>query len=791
MQRFNFRQKVLLLAVALVMAIQLLTLFPVLHAIKRDADARARQSVDLAGIVFEEFIHNRAAQLRTTAGVLVSDFGFKQAVASGDKATIRSALVNHAARAGARGALLLDLDGNVIASSSDRSWPSAGVDFPQYAQASHDGIVKHAVTFLDDVPFETITVPLRAPTTIASVMLAFPIDRELAEYIQRLTGLQTTFLNYESGGARILVSTLPRDAAARASDRLPPRSALPTAATAANGGEYLTELRQFLPESRDVYIALQLPLVEAMASFHRIREILFAITGVSLLFAVSSAFWLANKVTRPVQTMARAARRMQEGVYTEAVNVRSSDELGDLAAGFNAMQEAIADRERAIYRIAHYDGLTGLPNRGLITDYLRDGLHAWKALTVVSLAPDRFDRMISTLGRGAGDEIIKFVAGLLRNHLREGQLLGHLGDHEFVLVLPGYDVEQTIDHVARLADLLRAGMPISGANISLQATAGIAACPGHSRNARELLRFASVARNEAQLQNEPVVVYSTDQENRALEQIRIVGDFPQALRNRELELCFQPKIDCRTRSVIGAEALVRWRHPEHGLLMPASFIDAIEQSGGIPHLTRWALESSIAHCAGWHAAGLELSIAVNISVDDLTDAYLPHFLLDVTRRNGLKTSNVTLEVTESAIMHKIDMSLSVVSCMRELGFRVAIDDFGTGQSSLAQLKRLPLDELKIDKSFVMNLESERDEAIVRASVELAHQFGLAVVAEGVEDERTLDLLGSLSCEFAQGFLISRPQAAGDFLQWVRDWSRLRAQGGDRSGRRRQQQSHCA
>ncbi len=771
MQRFNFRQKVLLLAVALVLAIQLLTLFPVLHVIERDAETQARRSVDLAGIVFDEFIQNRAAQLRTTAGVLVADFGFKQAVAGGDQPTIRSALSNHAARAGAQVALLLNLDGEVVASSREQARSLAGLAFPRYAQAPDDGIVTHGVTLLGGVPFETVTVPLRAPTTIARVMLGFPIDEELAEYIKRLTGLETTFLHFEGGTPRVFASTLPAGLEASAVSTLQPPGAA-NAGHPVSGGAYLTEVRQFLPESRDVYMASQLPWSEAMSSFRRIRGILFAITGVSLLFAVTGAFWLARRVTLPVQTMARAARRMQEGVYTEAVKVASTDELGDLAAGFNAMQDAIADRERAIYRIAHYDSLSGLPNRGLIGDRLRAALAGAERLTVVSLVPDRFDRMLSTLGRRAGDEVIALVANLLRSQLHDGQLLGHTGDQEFLLALPGYDVDRTIEHVARLADLLRAGLPASGVNLSLQATAGIASYPAHSRDAVELMRLASLARNEAQLQSEPVAVYSIEQEERARAQIRIVSDFPRALRNAELELCFQPKVDCRTRAVGGAEALVRWRHPERGLLMPASFIEAIEQAGGVPHLTRWVLESSIAHCAGWRAAGLDLSIAVNISVDDLTDEYLPHFLLDLTRRHGLEPGNVTLEVTESAIMHKVHMSLSVVTCIRELGFRVAIDDFGTGQSSLAQLKRLPLDELKIDKSFVTNLETERDEAIVRAAIELAHQFGLSVVAEGVEDARTLERLRALSCEFAQGYFISRPIAASDFVQWVRDWSLL-------------------
>lgn len=767
MRQLNFRHKVLLLAIALVMAIELLTLFPVLNVIKRDVDAKAQRSVDLAGLVFEEFIRNRAAQLRTTAGVLVADFGFKQAAAGGDQPTIRSALANHSTRVGATAALLLDLDGEVIASSREGGERFSAVDFPRHSALIEGGGISHDITILDGVPFETVTVPLRAPTPIAWVMLGFPINDELAAYIRSLTGLHASFLLGRSGEIEVAASTLPGDRREQAALALDPSSK--EGRRPAGGSEFLTELRRFPAESGELYVALQLPMSEITASYRRISGILIVITGISLLFAICGAVWLANRVTRPVHIIAQAARRMQQGIYTEAVTVSSTDEIGELAAGFNAMQEAIADRERAIFRIAHYDALTGLPNRGLIVDRLREVMDISARLTVVSLVPNRFSRMISTLGQRAGDEVIRLVANLLSNNLRENEVLGHLSDQEFVLILPGYHLEQTVDRVAHIADLLRAGITVSGANISLLITAGVASYPEHSKNAAELLRFASVARNEAQLRVEPTVIYSTEQEGRALEQIRIVGDFPGAIRNNELELAFQPKISCSSNSVIGAEALVRWRHPELGLLMPDAFVDAIEQSGGIPHLTRWVLKESVAQCARWHREGLALSVAVNISVDDLVDEYLPHFLLDITRRNGLKPPDVTLEVTESAIMHKIHMSLSVMSCMRELGFRVAIDDFGTGQSALAQLKRLPLDELKIDKSFVMNLETERDEAIVRASVELAHQFGLTVVAEGVENADVLERLRALSCEVAQGYYISRPLPANEFGQWVRSW----------------------
>jgi EAL domain-containing protein (putative c-di-GMP-specific phosphodiesterase class I) len=258
--------------------------------------------------------------------------------------------------------------------------------------------------------------------------------------------------------------------------------------------------------------------------------------------------------------------------------------------------------------------------------------------------------------------------------------------------------------------------------------------------------------------------------------MRIVGDFPQALKNEELRLFLQPKIDCGTLQVVGAEALVRWHHPKLGLLMPGDFVDPIEQAGGIAHLTRWVLREAVAQCRRWRDCGVVLSIAANISVDDLVDEYLPYFLLEIVEQQRLKPADLTLEVTESAIMHNVHKSLAVVTCIHELGFRIAVDDFGTGQSALAQLKRLPLDELKIDKSFVMSGSDPRDRAILKSTVDLEHQLGLAVVAEGVEDEAALERVAELGCEYAQGYGIGRPMPEADVAAWLAAWRTPRAPG---------------
>jgi diguanylate cyclase (GGDEF)-like protein len=772
MRQFSFRHKVLLLAVALVMTIQLVALFPVLNAIKRDVDERSRQTVRLAGVLYDEYTHYRSDQLLTTVKAVVSDYGFKAAAASeGDKPTIRSALVNAAGRVGATVAVLVDLDGAVIVSSDDENYGAGFTPLPHGVSVESES---NRVMPLGGVSYHTVTVPLRAPEIRAWVMLGFPIDDALAGRLETLTSLSVSFVRLTPAGPQVIASTLARDSQESALTGLDPGHYEAQQAGGARDG-YLSLLRPYLPGS-DVYVALQLPLDEATASYRNIRNILLVITSVSLLLAISGSFWLAKTVTRPVQNLVAAARRMREGVYTEEIAVRSSDELGELAGSFNAMQQAIADRERHIFHQAHHDSLSGLPNRELFISQLRDAIEGAVKVSVVNLGLDRFGGIVASLGHKAGDEVVKLVAGLLRNRVVEGQALGHLTAHEFVVALPGFDAQQALQWVEHQADMLRAGVRISGANISLQATAGIACFPEHSRDAAELCRRATSARSDALARHEVAAVYRLGQDDRSLRQIRIVGDFPQALTGNELRLSFQPKVDCRTREVYGVEALVRWQHPELGLLAPDSFIAAIEQAGGIAHLTRWVLREAVARCAAWRTQGVRLSVAANISVDDLVDEYLPYFLLDIVKQHGLEPKDVTLEVTESAIMHNVHKSLAVVSCIHELGFRIAVDDFGTGQSALAQLKRLPVDELKIDKSFVLGILDPKDEAIVRATIDLAHKLGLTVVAEGVETAEALDRLASFGCEYAQGYHIGKPLPPADFLAWLAQWRSGKAGG---------------
>jgi diguanylate cyclase (GGDEF)-like protein len=752
----------LLLAVALVVATQLVTLFPILDLIESDAEDQATRTVRLAGQLFDEYRRNRAEGLLQNANVLVSDYGFKQAVTSGDDdATIRSVLRNAASRVEAPVAALLHLDGHVLVSSSadDRPviFPSIPVD--EIEQGARDRVVT-----IGGAPYQTVIVPLRAPATVGWVMLGFPIDDGLAGQLASLTGLEVSFVSGVT--PRVLSSTLPEGLRARAVDGLDAHSTLPQR-TGVGGSAHLSLIRSFAADGHDLYVVMQLAETKAMASFRRVRSFLYAITGVSLLLAISGSFWLAQTVTRPVHNLADAARRMREGVYTEPINIQTGDEFGELASSFNAMQQAIADRERRIFHQAHHDTLSGLPNRELAVRLLGEALERNRSLAVVSLGLDRFSGIVSSLGHHAGDEVIKLTAAALRARSGETEVLGHLSGHEFVIGLPGRDAREASEWIERQADTLRAGVRIANANISLQVTGGVACYPEHSRDAAELCRRASSARNHALARHETAAIYRLGQDDRSLQQVRIVGDLPQALRNGDLRLWFQPKLDLKTGEIYGAEALVRWQHHELGLLMPDTFIGAIEQAGGIGHLTRWVLREAVARCAAWRNQGVTLSVAVNISVEDLTDEYLPYFLLELTQKHKVPPHMLTLEVTESAIMHNVQKSLAVVNCIHELGFRISIDDFGTGHSALGQLKRLPVDELKIDKSFIMGGSDDgKDDAILRSVIGLAHDLELDVVAEGVENDATIARLASLGCEHAQGYGIGKPLPQEQLLAWI-------------------------
>jgi diguanylate cyclase (GGDEF)-like protein len=437
--------------------------------------------------------------------------------------------------------------------------------------------------------------------------------------------------------------------------------------------------------------------------------------------------------------------------------------LAGLLVLWAALFKIVAGASKALRRQAKenlhqatHDALTGLPNRSSFADHV-DRVAANGTGAVGLLDLDRFKEINDTLGHKSGDSLLCEVGPRLAHALGDGALVARLGGDEFALLLTSDDPEAE----ARTAvEALETPFTVDGLQVLVEGSIGLALFPEHGRCVSELMQRSDIAMYEAKRNRSRVEIYDPASDTSDADRLRMLSELKKAIEGDELVLHFQPKYDLESRGLMGVEALVRWQHPTRGLLPPLDFVPLAEHTGLIRPLTLWVLERAMRQCREWRDAGHDLTVAVNLSVANLLDASLP---ADVARLLGelrLPPSALELEITESVVMTDPTRARKVLELLRSMGVRLAIDDFGTGHASLAYLQRLPVSELKIDRGFVSAMgNSEADEAIVRCTIDLAHNLGLKVVAEGVEDEAVTRRLEELGCDTAQGFHLGRPVPA--------------------------------
>ncbi len=735
----------MLLTVVPLAVAQIVTLFATMQTVEHDIDARARESLIIGRKVVSEFLDVRGEQLHTSVEVLAADFGFKEATATGDATTIRSVLENHSKRVSADMAMLVDLDGKTVASTLNPAANKSG-NIAQLLEKVDNRSLESTVVIADSA-YHVFVVPLRAPVTVGWVVLGFRIDDALVTRLENLTGLDVT----------IVFSASEISAAEMLSDQ-----------------QSLTVRIPFVDGDSGVSVILQRSLVEAMLPYVEARRGLLIFAAAIMVSVAVAAALFSTSIASPLRTLAAAAQKMISGNYDGDVSVESDDEFGDLASSFNAMRLAISEREQRISHQALHDPLTDLPNRTKVLQMLNaeieNATDTHRRMSVLTIRLARMGEISSTLGHKATDELITQAARHLQANLEPEDSLGHTGTNDFVLVLPGKDAEDALSRVDRIEQILGSGVTLENIDVALQTEVGIAEFPRHATTAAELLRYAAIACTDAGAGNERVRIYRSGREEEFVRRLRVVSDLRSALRHEEIEVWYQPKICLQEGHVCGAEALVRWEHPELGFLYPDDFIPAAEQSGTVVHLTRHVLAKAVEQCMLWSNEGLDLHVSVNLAVRDLLDEYLPYHVLQILKDHDVKPEQLTLEVTESSIMQNVAHSVLVLECLRDIGVRISIDDFGTGHSSLAQIRNIPLHELKIDKSFVMTMgDDPQNEAIVKTTVDLAHNLDLSVVVEGVEDEATMRRVAALGCEQAQGYFLSKPVPADELAKWINEY----------------------
>jgi diguanylate cyclase (GGDEF)-like protein/PAS domain S-box-containing protein len=459
--------------------------------------------------------------------------------------------------------------------------------------------------------------------------------------------------------------------------------------------------------------------------------------------------------------------------------VRDAEGRATFVRGF--VQDVTEQKVAAetIRRMHLYDLLTGLPNRDLLRDRLSQALaessREGKPLALLILALERFREINNTLGHQNGDLIIRQLAQRLGDVLGEPERVARLRGEEFGVLLPGSDVALARHIGHKILGLLEQPFMVQNLPIEIGAGVGIAAAPEHGQEADILLRRADLAVQEAKRLASGCVVYSAECDPYDPLRLALLGELRRAIESDQLVLFYQPKLDLKTGTVVGAEALLRWRHPKRGLVPPGEFIPLAEQAGVIKPLTWWVLGEAVKQCRAWEREDLGLDVAVNLSARSLHDPQLLERIADLLSDHDVPPRRLQLEVTESAVMTDPTRAKEILGQLSAFGVGVSIDDFGTGYSSLTSLLELPVSEIKIDKSFVIGMKgngspakanaSASNRAIVRSTSDLGHSLGLRVVAEGVEDEPALDLLRSYGCDLAQGYYIARPMAAEAFAPW--------------------------
>jgi diguanylate cyclase (GGDEF)-like protein len=436
------------------------------------------------------------------------------------------------------------------------------------------------------------------------------------------------------------------------------------------------------------------------------------------------------------------------------------------------LREELAVKE---HRASH-DALTGLPNRTLFQEQVGVQVAAARAAqrraAVMLLDLDRFKEINDTLGHHVGDDLLKEVGCRLRGLVGPDVTVARLGGDEFALLVPRVADAAEAERLAGQA-VAALGEPFDVGQLTLVvgASMGIALAPDHSSDPALLLQRADVAMYLAKASHAGAVVYDAEIDTHSPSRLALIGELRRAIDADALMVHFQPKADVRTGEVVGAEALVRWLHPTEGLVSPEEFIPIAERTGMIHELTGQVLRKALLQCAAWRRGGARIDVAVNLSVGSLLNLDLPAQVQQLLDETSVAPSSLTLELTEGSIMADPTRSIRVLSALSAMGVRLAIDDFGTGYSSLSQLKRLPVDELKIDRSFIIDMTSDDDDAaIVRSTVELGHNLGLRVVAEGVQDAETWRRLRALGCDVAQGYYLSRAVEPVSFGRWLTAWN---------------------
>ena len=755
---------------ALLFAAAMLAVSAALYTfIAGSASREVESQLQSSGAVYDRLWQQRAHELQNAAQLLSRDFGFRAAVATGDEATMRSALGNAAARLKVRTAFIVTADGRVSAID-----PSVRANEAARLWDPLDSGKLTGVAVLAGRPRQLVDAPIMAPTLIGWVVFAADLDQREMRSLERLSAipLHAAVLAKGSGTwaeAAGSMSALSPSSAALAQDHIGRAAAFEMRVAGTPSITLAKPLPTFSEDERAILL-LAYPKAEALADARKLQLALGLMTLLGLL-AVAVATWrAAGKITQPLARLDEAAGRLASGEHVQ-VRVRGSDELARLAQSFNDMVGKIAEREQRITQLAFNDVLTGLPNRTMFQQQLEQSFRASEGsgglFALHCLDLDQFKVINDTLGHPAGDALL-IEAGKRVQAAAKGHFVARLGGDEFVVLQTVGEDRNAIDRLARdILEAMAQPLTIDGNELVPSTSIGIAISPDDGADGETLLRNADLALYRAKEAGRGTFAFFEESLNeRAQQRRQLETDLRVALDLGQLELHYQPLFDLEQNRVCSFEALLRWSHPTRGQISPVEFIPVAEDTGLIVPIGAWVIREACNRAASWPE---HIRIAVNVSPVQFHRGSLNETILRALAVSGLAPGRLEVEITESIFLEGGDATLKLLHSLRSLGVRVALDDFGTGYSSLSYLQSFPFDKLKIDRSFIQNLLTrEGASAIVRAITELAHALNIETTAEGVEETAQLMELRAHGCSSVQGFLFAEPMTAADVERLFRE-----------------------
>ncbi len=772
--------RIALYFIGLLAAVQLITHLVVHQANDRIASAHTRAELDRGERVLRRSIEERGTRLQQAVRLLVSDFAFRKTVTAGDPATMQSALDNHGVRLGANAGLVISDTGRIVASFGLPA--SASPDtLSQLVKAIEQKEDQTWIALIGGKAFQFAVAPVLVPDPYGWVAFGFVLDDRVAADLKQLVDLEISFLAQDAAGQYIIsASSLTLAQRQILQQQVARQTFTPGAWSAMNlaGHPYATSGVKLDNEPSVKAAALvQKSIEESIAPFQKISVVLSVVALIGALAGIICSVWIAGAIAKPIQVLTEVTNRIRRGEKLVTVPTHFAGEIGELATGFDQMNQEIEKREAEILRLAFVDPLTQLANRaGLMkaaveahNNVQRDALAQPNHGTVIAIALldiARLQHINDGLGYSVGDRVIKAVASRLQKSARANETVARTQGDGFAWLMHDIDADAINRRLLTLIeDFAAHPIDIEDQTIDVQVHVGWALARSDQNDASEVFRRAEIALHAASVRQLSPIRHELSMDIDSGSQLGLLSELRNAVARDEFVLYYQPKLTLDGKPA-GVEALVRWNHPTRGFLAPGAFIEFAEKTGNIRAITRRLIEHAAKQSARWGKMGLDICIAVNVSAHDLQDETFPQFVAKTLQDQGACADRLKLEITERALLENFAAAERALTQLGDTGIHTALDDYGTGYATLTHLSRLPVSELKIDRSFITDLTIDsRNFAIAITTVELAHRLGMRAVAEGVETVEELNALQKTGCDEVQGYLFGKPMSADSLTEW--------------------------